>query len=188
MKDKDLYKIAFIALSLFVLIIISSFFLSQRSINLQNKFKIQNMKIQSSAFENNQSIPKKYTCDGESINPPLEIKDVPEDAKSLVLIVDDPDAPGKTYSHWIVWNISPETSFIEEGQSFQGPTEGMNDSGTNSYTGPCPPSGVHHYHFKLFALDKTLEDNPSLGKEDVESLMEGNVIDSTELIGTYERE
>lgn len=188
MKDKKIYKVAIIALSLIVLTIVAAFFLSQRSINLKKEFEVQNMKIQSPAFKNNLPIPKKYTCDGENINPHLQIEETPEDAKSLVLIVDDPDAPGGNYTHWVVWNINPDISQIEEGEVPEGAIEGLNDSGNNSYVGPCPPSGIHRYYFKVYALDRNLEENSSLRKEDIESLMEGKIIESAELVGTYERE
>lgn len=187
MNDKKIYKLAALIISLLVLIIIAAFCLSQRSLEGKKKFISQNMEIKSSAFENNQSIPKKYTCDGENISPPLEIKDVSEDAKSLVLIVDDPDAPGGTWDHWTVWNIKPDTSSIKEDEAPEGAIEGINGTGENSYYGPCPPSGVHHYHFKIFALDKILEADSSFERKGIEALAEKNVIDFAELIGTYER-
>jgi Raf kinase inhibitor-like YbhB/YbcL family protein len=187
MKDKDLYKLAAVIISLLVLLIISAFFLSQRSLE-GKKIISKNMEIKSSAFENNQPIPKKYTCDGENINPPLIIENVPGDAKSLLLIVDDPDAPGGTWNHWIVWNIEPSNTFIEESSVPEGAFQGQNDAGNNSYYGPCPPTGNHRYHFKVFALNKFLEADSSLEKERIETLIEGNILDSAELIGTYERE
>jgi len=145
------------------------------------------MKLTSPVFEQNQFIPKKYTCDGEDINPPLEISGVPEGTKSLVLIVDDPDAPMGTWDHWIIWNINPATSQIEENNIPEGSIQGMNDFGKNSYGGPCPPLGTHHYHFKLYALNKTLELTPVAKKEDVEKSMEGSILAWAELIGLYQR-
>src|SRR3989304_9638033 len=114
------------------------------------------MKIQSPSFENNQSIPSKFTCDGENINPPLEFLDIPENTKSLVLIMDDPDAPMGLWVHWTVWNIDPATSGIPENQKFEGAMEGMTSSGKTGYGGPCPPDKEHRYFFKLYALDTTL--------------------------------
>ncbi len=146
------------------------------------------MRLTSSAFENNQFIPAKYTCDGEDINPPLLISDVPEGTKSLVLIVDDPDAPMGTWDHWVVWNINPSTEKIEEGQTPEGAVEGMNDFQKHPYGGPCPPSGIHHYHFKLYALDKILDIDASSRKEDVEKAMEGSILAQSELIGLYQRQ
>jgi Raf kinase inhibitor-like YbhB/YbcL family protein len=143
------------------------------------------MKLTSSAFEHNQPIPKKYTCDGEDINPPLKIEGVPEGTKSLVLIVDDPDAPMGVFCHWIVWNIDPKISQIEE-NSKPG-IEGINDFGKNSYGGPCPPSGIHHYHFKIYALDTLLDLPLSSKKSDLEKAIQNHILDWAELIGTYQR-
>lgn len=147
----------------------------------------KNMKLTSPVFENNQFIPAKYTCDGEDVNPPLSISEIPEEAKSLVLIIDDPDAPGGTWDHWVVWNISPLISQIKENELPAGAVEGLNDFKRHSYGGPCPPSGVHHYHFKLYALSKELEINPFSKKEDVERAMDGSILDQAELIGLYQR-
>jgi len=146
------------------------------------------MKLTSPAFEHNQSIPAKYTCDGEDINPPLHISEIPAGAKSLVLIVDDPDAPRGTWDHWIVFNIDPTTTLIAENSVPEGAVEGKNDFGGISYGGPCPPSGTHHYHFKLYALDKALELDSSVEKEDIENAMESFILDQTEFIGLYGRQ
>ncbi len=165
------------------------FYLFQRSkekpLELPEKL---NMKLNSSAFENNQLIPAKYTCDGEDISPPLEISGVPEGSQSLVLIVDDPDAPMGTWDHWIVWNINPSTSSIEENSVPEEAIEGMNSFGKQPYGGPCPPSGTHHYHFKLYALDTKLELDSSSEKKDVEKAMENHILDRAELIGLYQRQ
>ncbi|SRR3989338_4095574 len=133
-------------------------------------------------------IPAKYTCDGEDINPPLFIKEVLEGVRSLVLIFDDPDSPTGNWVHWVVINISPSVSLIEENSAPQGAIEGMNDFGKNSYGGPCPGSGVHGYFFKLYALDRMFELEPSVRKEDVEKAMEGAILDYVELVGVYERQ
>ena len=145
------------------------------------------MKLSSPVFENNQSIPAKYTCDGEDINPPLQISEVPEGTKSLVLFVDDPDAPMGTWDHWIVWNINPSVSFIEENSVPEGGVQGMNDFGKQPYGGPCPPSGTHRYFFKFYALDNELELDSSSKKEALERAMEGHILDKAELIGLYKR-
>src|SRR5207249_9097014 len=113
------------------------------------------MKISSSAFTHNGSIPAKYTCDGSDSIPPLVFGDVPANTKSLALIVDDPDAPGGTFDHWIVWNIPPATTAVAEGKPPQG-ISGRNGFGRNGYGGPCPPSGEHRYQFKVYALDTML--------------------------------
>jgi Raf kinase inhibitor-like YbhB/YbcL family protein len=145
------------------------------------------MKIESPAFENNQSILSKYTCDGENISPPLKINDVPEGTKSLVLIVDDPDAPVGTWVHWTVWNINPQTKEIPEGVEPEGAVEGLTDFGSPGYGGPCPPSGKHRYFFKLYALDILLSLDSSAETKDIEEAMEGHILDKAELIGLYSR-
>jgi Raf kinase inhibitor-like YbhB/YbcL family protein len=114
------------------------------------------LKISSTAFGNNGMIPQKYTCDGADLNPPLALEGIPEQTKSLSLIVDDPDAPRGTWVHWVAWNIAPGTSAIEEGSVPPGAQQGMNDFRRLDYGGPCPPSGTHRYFFKLFALDMLL--------------------------------
>jgi Raf kinase inhibitor-like YbhB/YbcL family protein len=145
---------------------------------------MKELTIISSAFESNKLIPSKYTCDGDDMNPPLNIKGVPEETKSLVLIVDDPDAPMGTWDHWVVWNISP-TDKIED-NSVPG-IEGLNDFRKHSYGGPCPPSGTHRYFFKVYALDTKLNLNPNSRKKDVEKAMENHILAEGELVGRYSR-
>ena len=140
--------------------------------------------VKSLVFENNSYIPSKYTCDGENVNPPLTIEQVPESTKSLVLIVDDPDAPGGTWDHWIVWNIVPTFQVAED--SVPG-TEGMNSFQKKSYGGPCPPSGTHRYFFKVYALDSKLNLSQSSRKKDIEKAMQGQIIAQGQLIGLYRR-
>lgn len=145
------------------------------------------MKLTSPAFENNQLIPQKYTCDGEDISPPLEVREVPKEAKSLVLIVDDPDASAGTWVHWVVYNIDPSVISIEEDTVPRGGVEVMNDFGKKAYGGPCPPTGPHHYYFKLYAVDKMLEVDSLANKEDVEMAMQGSILEQAELVGIYQR-
>lgn len=153
------------------------------------------MKLTSSTFSHNQSIPSKYTCDGENVNPPLAIFDVPTNAKSLVLIMDDPDAPAGTWVHWTVWNIDPETKELAENSVPQGTIQGETSFGKSGYGGPCPPastqrgepSGTHRYFFKLYALDTTLSLTTSSTKQDLEKAMTGHILEQTELIGLYSR-
>jgi hypothetical protein len=140
--------------------------------------------ITSSAFENNKLIPRKYTCDGEDVNPPLGIEEVPEGTKSLVLIVDDPDASMGTWDHWIVWDI-PSTNKI--GENTVPGVEGLNSFRKHSYGGPCPPSGTHRYFFKVYALDTKLSLNAGSKKGDVENAMKGHILASGELVGLYSR-
>ena len=145
------------------------------------------MKISSTAFEHNGQIPKQYTCDGSDVNPPLKFEGVPTEAKSLVLIVDDPDAPMGTWVHWVLWNIDPKTTEIEENSVPKSAKQGMNDFRKHYYGGPCPPSGTHRYFFKLYALDTTLNIGPTVTKADVESSMKGHILAKAELIGLYRR-
>ncbi len=145
------------------------------------------MKISSSAFEGNTSIPPKYTCDGMDINPPIKFEAVPASAKSLALIVDDPDAPRGTWVHWVVWNIDPKTAEIKEGSVPAGAAQGITDFKRNDYGGPCPPSGTHRYFFKLYALDANLAIKQSSTKADLEGAMKGHIIDRAEIIGLYQR-
>ena len=147
------------------------------------------MELKSSAFENNGKIPSKYTCDGNNISPQLSISDVPKNAKSLVLIMDDPDAvkpAGKIWDHWIVFNIHPETKEIPEAQEPQG-VQGITSFGRLGYGGPCPPDAEHKYIFKVYALDTELDLGEGVTKEDVKKEMKEHIIEKTELTGRYER-
>jgi Raf kinase inhibitor-like YbhB/YbcL family protein len=113
-------------------------------------------RISSPAFKHNDHIPPKYTCDGADVNPPLVIENTPAGTKSLALIVDDPDAPGGMWVHWVVWNIDPAVAAIKENSVPSGAQQGINDFRSRNYGAPCPPSGTHRYFFKLYALDTTL--------------------------------
>ena len=144
------------------------------------------MKITSSAFHEGANIPSKFTCDGSDTSPPLQIGGVPPGAKSLVLIVDDPDAPGGLFTHWLVWNIPPQTGSIAEGSAPQG-VQGANDFGKSGYRGPCPPPGTHRYSFKIFALDRELELGSGAKRSQVDAAMKGHVIAQGELVGRYAR-
>ena len=142
------------------------------------------MQLTSPSFENNTLMPQKFTCDGEDINPALVIKDIPEKTQSLALIVDDPDAPGRTWVHWVVYNI-PIVSRIEE-NSIPG-KQGDNSFGRKDFGGPCPPSGTHRYFFKLYALDKKLEAKEALNKQALGKLMQAHILAKAELLGLYKR-
>lgn len=142
------------------------------------------LQIESPAFANNGKIPAKYTCDGEGVSPGLSISGVPENAKSLVLILDDPDAPRGTFNHWVVWNISPTASTIREGGPVEG-VAGINSGGKNGYFSPCPPSGTHRYIFKLYALDILLSLDSSARSSDVNEAIEGHITGQTQLVGLY---
>jgi len=144
------------------------------------------MTITSTAFENNNPIPDEYSYDGCNINPPLTFSEVPQEAKSLTLIVEDPDAPGGMFTHWILYNIAPATLQLLESELPINATQATNDFGIRNYGGPRPPQGMHHYHFKLFALDSALENiRPEARREDVYDAMSGHVIDQAELVGLF---
>jgi Raf kinase inhibitor-like YbhB/YbcL family protein len=152
--------------------------------------------LTSSAFRINTPIPGRYTCDGEDVSPPLEIGGVPAGAQSLALIVDDPDAPDpaapkRTWVHWVLYNLPPDTGSLADGASSgalpEGAKEGINDSNRTGYGGPCPPVGRHRYFHKIYALDTVLPDLGRATKAHLERAMEGHVLERAELIGTYQR-
>jgi Raf kinase inhibitor-like YbhB/YbcL family protein len=139
--------------------------------------------VKSPAFEANKKIPKKYTCDGDAVNPPLTIEGVPKEAKSLALIFDDPDAVSGTFDHWIMWNIPPSTGKIEE-NSAPG-IQGLNSAREPNYHPPAPPSGSHRYTFKIYALDQTLNLPSNTKKAVLQKAMQGHILAEGELIGLY---
>jgi len=156
----------------------------------------KNMLLTSSAFKPNGEIPTAYTCDGRNVSPPLAWEGVPEKAKSLVLIVDDPDAPDPKapkmiWVHWVLYNLPPNSHGLGEAVSSAslppGTLEGVNDWMWPGYAGPCPPVGRHRYFLKLYALDKMLPDLKAPGKAQVEAAMQGHIIATAELMGTYQR-
>jgi len=142
------------------------------------------MKLKSPEFENSQFIPGKFSCEGQDINPPLTIESIPKEAKSLALIVDDPDAPLGTWVHWVVFDM-PLTFKIEE-NSIPG-KQGINSAGGRNYHGPCPPSGVHRYFFKIYALDMVLNLKEGINKEQLEKAMQGHILDKAQLLGLYRK-
>lgn len=149
------------------------------------------MKITNTAFADGESIPVKYTCDGENVSPPLRIGGIPEGTRSLAIIADDPDAPRGTWVHWVVYGIAPGTADLPEGYAADlpgGAAHGTNDFGDQGYGGPCPPGGsAHRYFFKVYALDKEVGLNAGATKADLLSEMEADILDSGQLIGTYRR-
>lgn len=151
------------------------------------------MRISSPAFAHNDAIPRQYTCEGGDINPPLRISDVPEDTKSLALICDDPDAatdpngPGHTFDHWVLWNIPPALQEISENHTPQTAVTGLNSVDKHAYMGPCPPTGMHRYFFRLYALDSELELPEDSDVEALEDAVAGHVLARAELIGTYQK-
>lgn len=143
------------------------------------------MTLTSSAFENEQMIPKQYSRDGDDMSPPLMIQGVPKAAKSLAILVDDPDAPGRLFNHWILFNIAPNTVEIKEGECPLGAMQGKNDWGELNYGGPQPPSGVHRYFFKLYALDTALSLQQGASREQIYKAMHGHILEETNLMGRF---
>ena len=144
------------------------------------------MKITSSAFQEGGNIPSKFTCDGSDTSPPLQITGVPSEAKSLVLIADDPDAPSGLFTHWLIWNIPPQTNSISEGSAPKG-VHGTNDFGKPDYKGPCPPPGTHRYSFKIYALDRELDLRGGAKRSQLDAAMKGHVVAQGVLVGRYAR-
>lgn len=147
----------------------------------------KNLMQLTSVFSDNQAIPSRFTCDGGNVNPELNITGVPKEAKSLSLIVDDPDAPGGDFVHWVMWSFGPGSLQIKENSipTDVGTVVGKNDFGNNGYGGPCPPTGTHRYQFKVYALDKKLDLTASAGKQELLGAMNGHILSQTILVGTY---
>ena len=139
------------------------------------------MKITSPAFSNNQTLPAKYSCDGEGINPPLGFSEIPINTKSLALICDDPDAPSGSFCHWLLWNINPQETQIAA-------TQGINSGEKPGYYPPCPPQGVHRYIFSLYALDIELDLPSSADKSQLEQTIQNHILEQVELTGLYRQE
>ncbi len=140
--------------------------------------------ITSPAFNDGGPIPVKYTCEGTNVSPPLEIRDIPKATKSLVIIMNDPDAPNGGFDHWVMWNIPPSTTLAENADIG---IIGKNGKNQNAYFGPCPPNGTHHYHFKVFALKTMLQLSNDAGKAEVMKAMDGHILSSGELVGIFEK-
>ena len=149
--------------------------------------------LRSSVFRQNQAIPKKYTCDGSDVSVPLNWNDPGHGTKSFALIADDPDAPRGTWVHWVLYDLPANARELAEGIAAKetlddGAKQGKNDFGKIGYGGPCPPAGpTHHYHFKLYALDKMIGLGPGAAKQQLLGAMKGHILAQAELIGTYKR-
>jgi Raf kinase inhibitor-like YbhB/YbcL family protein len=146
----------------------------------------QVLNVSSSAFENEGIIPSEFTCDGQDLLPPLSITNVPKNAKTLSIIMDDPDAPMGTFTHWIAWNIPPNKTQFTRGEKFDF-AQGRTSFGTSEYGGPCPPSGTHRYFFKIYALDTKLDLKQGSGVKELQSAMSGHVVAEAVLMGKYSR-
>lgn len=141
--------------------------------------------ISSPAFSEGGDIPGKYTCDGENINPPITVQNLPDETKSIALILEDPDAPGGTFDHWVVWNIQAYSDEIKE--HVTPGVEGKNSFDEHHYGGPCPPDGEHRYFFRIFALNKMLDLEVNSGKQALLKAMEGNILAAGSLMGKYKK-
>lgn len=145
------------------------------------------MKLTSSAFNHSGKIPATYSCDGSDTSPPLRIEGVPKQAKSLALIVDDPDAPAGVWVHWVLWNIAPATAQIAPGSAPPGAEQGVNSWRRKNYGGPCPPSGQHRYYFRLYALSERLALPSNSTRKELDRAMQGKILAQAELFGVYGR-
>jgi len=150
------------------------------------------LKLTSTAFKENEAIPRGYTCDGANVSPPLEWSGVPKSAKTIAIIAEDPDAPSGTWVHWVLYNLSADGLGLIENtpqtETLQGSgVQGKNDFDKIGYGGPCPPSGTHRYFFKFYALDSELPLKPGATKAEVEKAMEGHIVGQAQLMGTYRR-
>jgi Raf kinase inhibitor-like YbhB/YbcL family protein len=142
------------------------------------------LKLISTVFSHKGHIPPKYTCEGENINPPLKVENIPDGTKTLALIVEDPDAPRGVFTHWVLWNISPNEAIAENSNPG---ISGTNSFGKPGYGGPCPPSGEHRYFFRIFALDDELDLSAGATKEELLDAMKGHIFASAELMGVYQK-
>lgn len=154
--------------------------------------EVENMTVESPAFENGKALPARFTCVGDGVAPPLQMSHVPTGAKSLVVMLEDPDAPGSTYVHWLMWNWPAQTASIPAGikplaQQDNGAIQGTGSSGKVGYTPPCPPSGTHRYYFRVYALDIMLQLPSSSTQQALLAAMRGHVLAQGEIMATYHK-
>jgi Raf kinase inhibitor-like YbhB/YbcL family protein len=152
------------------------------------------MRLSSPNLRDGASIPERFTCDGDDVSPPLVIEDIPDNARSLAIVVDDPDAPSGTFVHWLLWNLPADKREVPEGiprdrevRQLANARQGTNDFRKIGYGGPCPPRGEHHYRFHLYAVDDELDLNAGANRKELEQALEGHVVAEAELVGTYRR-
>ncbi|HON05800.1 MAG TPA: YbhB/YbcL family Raf kinase inhibitor-like protein [Candidatus Ratteibacteria bacterium] len=172
----------------YFLILMLCFAVCINAADLREKKGGVSMNITSPAFQHNSMIPAKYTCDGINVNPPLLIEGIPEKTKSIVLIMDDPDAPMGTWIHWIVFNIPCTGTKLEIKENSIPGIQGWNDFRKVSYGGPCPPSGTHRYFFRAYALDTMLNLKEGVKRQELEKAMQGHILAQAEIIGLYKKQ
>jgi hypothetical protein len=188
--SKLLQILLFIILILAVVFIVLPELGKFRNINSNTDnyvFNTDNMQIVIAEFKNEGTIPLEYGCKGQNLAPLIAVNGVPREAKSLVLIMDDPDAPVGRWFHWLIWNLPVDIKVIDRDNLPPMAVIGENSSGNNTYDGPCPPYGTHRYYFKLYALNKILELDPSTQGLDLEKELEGSIISRAEYMGTYSK-
>ncbi len=192
MRNTSTYIVTFIVALTILSILFSS---ATSSSTAKEASKVDTLNVTSS-FKNGEFIPKKYTCEGEDISPELVITDIPANAKAIAIICDDPDAPVGTFVHWVLWNLPVKGAKVVVAENVKkvdkladGTRQGYNDFGKVGYNGPCPPRGhgPHHYHFKVYALDTTLDIKENVKKADLEKAMKGHILAQGEIVGLYER-
>lgn len=175
-----------------ILLVMFSSFYGLAQIETKQEGGIMEIKINSTAFKDGEFIPKKYTCDGDNVSPPLEWSEVPKATQSIALICDDPDAPMGTWVHWVIFNIPALVKKLSENIKAakvleDGTVQGNNDFRKIGYGGPCPPGGTHRYHFKIYALDKRIELTPGATKDELIREMGGHILAEGEQMGKYSR-
>ena len=175
-----------------IFIIIFSAVLCTAQVETKHVGDKMEIKITSGAFNEGEFIPKKYTCDGVNISPPLDWSGIPDNTKSIALICDDPDAPMGTWVHWVIFNIPPSINKLKENIPAvkvleDGTIQGINDFRKTGYGGPCPPGGTHRYYFKIYALDKKLSITSSTTKKDLEQSMREHIVAEGKIVGKYSR-
>jgi len=148
--------------------------------------EIKELIVTSSAFNNEGEIPAKYTCDGDEVSPPINVEETPEGTKTLAIIMEDPDAPNGTFTHWLLWNIDPKSAYLDE-QTFQS-VSGTNSANQIGYYGPCPPSGSHRYYFHVYALDDGLDLEEGADRSELELAIEAHVLGKGSIMGRYKKQ
>lgn len=189
MYNDNISKVVYIALLVAIVVGASAWLSSARKAEAPEiSTSVPNPRLifNSSVFENGALMPARFTCDGANVNPPFEIGGVVPKARSLALVMDDPDAPVGVWDHWVKWNIPPKSQVIEEGKEPRG-VSGKGTGGNLNYRGPCPPSGTHRYFFKLYVLDTVLALNEGATKKELATAMEGHILQTAEYIGRYSR-